>query len=48
MLFRSPMDDHTVTVDLFDLNEPVDIEVPEESEAERRRTTRTCADLALF
>jgi hypothetical protein len=44
----NPMDDHTVTVDLFDLNEPVDIEVPEESEAERRRTARTCADLALF
>ena len=44
----NPMDDHTVTVDLFDLNEPVDIEVPQESEAERRRTTRTCADLALF
>ena len=44
----NPMDDHTVTVDLFDLNEPVDIEVPEESASERRRTTRTCADLALF
>ena len=44
----NPMDDHSVTVDLFDLNEPVEIEVPEESEADRRRTTRTCADLALF
>jgi hypothetical protein len=44
----NPMDDHTVTVDLFDLNEPVDIEVPEEADGERRRTTRTCADLALF
>ena len=44
----NPMDDHTVTVDLFDLNEPVEIEVPEESAADRRRTTRTCADLALF
>jgi hypothetical protein len=44
----NPMDDHAVTVDLFDLNEPVDIEVPEESDAERRRTARTCADLALF
>jgi hypothetical protein len=43
-----PMDDHTVTLDLFDLNEPVEIEVPEESAAERRRTARTCADLALF
>jgi hypothetical protein len=44
----NPMDDHSVTVDLFDLNEPVEIEVPEESAAERRRTVRTCADLALF
>jgi len=44
----NPMDDHTVAIDLFDLNEPVDIVVPEESAAERRRTTRTCADLALF
>ena len=44
----NPMDDHAVSVDLFDLNEPVEIEVPEESGAERRRTTRTCADLALF
>jgi len=44
----NPMDDHTVTVDLFDLNEPVEIDVPEESESDRRRTTRTCADLALF
>jgi hypothetical protein len=43
-----PMDDHTVTVDLFDLNEPVEIEIPEESEADRRRTARSCADLALF
>lgn len=44
----NPMDDHSVTVDLFDLNEPVEITVPEESAAERRRTTRGCADLALF
>lgn len=44
----NPMDDHTVTVDLFDLNEPVDIDVPEESATDRRRTARTCADLALF
>ena len=44
----NPMDDHTVTVDLFDLNEPVEIDVPKESESDRRRTTRTCADLALF
>ena len=44
----NPMDDHAVTVDLFDLNEPVEIEVPEESGADRRRTVRTCADLALF
>jgi hypothetical protein len=42
------MDDHSVTVDLFDLNEPVEIEVPEESDSERRRTARGCADLALF
>lgn len=44
----NPMDDHSVTVDLFDLNEPVEIAVPEESDAERRRTVRGCADLALF
>jgi hypothetical protein len=44
----NPMDDHSVTVDLFDLNEPVEITVPEESAAERRRTVRGCADLALF
>jgi len=44
----NPMDDHSVVVDLFDLNEPVEIEVPEESAAERRRTVRGCADLALF
>jgi hypothetical protein len=44
----NPMDDHAVTVDLFDLNEPVEIEVPDEAGAERRRTNRTCADLALF
>ncbi|HET9169765.1 MAG TPA: hypothetical protein VFN97_10020 [Actinospica sp.] len=44
----NPMDDHAVTVELFDLNEPVEIHVPEESDSERRRTNRTCADLALF
>jgi hypothetical protein len=44
----NPMDDHAVTVDLFDLNEPVEIQVPEESDSDRRRTARTCADLALF
>jgi hypothetical protein len=44
----NPMDDHSVVVDLFDLNEPVEISVPEESAAERRRTVRGCADLALF
>ena len=44
----NPMDDHAVTVDLFDLNEPVEIEVPDESAADRRRTARGCADLALF
>lgn len=44
----NPMDDHAVSVELFDLNEPVDIEVPDESDADRRRSNRTCADLALF
>jgi hypothetical protein len=44
----NPMDDHAVSIELFDLNEPVEIEVPEESESERRRSNRTCADLALF
>lgn len=43
-----PTDDHSVVVDLFDLNEPVEIEVPQEADAERRRTARGCADLALF
>lgn len=45
---NDPTDDHSVVLDLFDLNEPVEIEVPEESSAERRRTARTCADLSLF
>jgi hypothetical protein len=44
----NPMDDHTLVLDLFDLNEPVEITVPEESDAERRRSARSCADLALF
>jgi hypothetical protein len=44
----NPMDDHSLTLDLFDLNEPVEIEVPSEASAERRRTVRGCADLALF
>ena len=45
---NDPTDDHGVVLDLFDLNEPVEIEVPQESAAERRRTARTCADLSLF
>lgn len=40
-----PTADHSVSVDLFELGEPVSVEVPEGA---GRRTARSCADLALF
>lgn len=42
-----PTADHRVTLDLFDLNEPVEIEPPDPQSA-TRRTSRSCADYALF
>jgi len=42
-----PTADHAVSVDLFELGEPVEIEVPD-ADAATRRTTRSCADLGLF
>lgn len=40
-----PTADHSVSVDLFELGEPVSVDVPEGA---GRRTARSCADLALF
>ena len=42
-----PTADHTVSVDLFELGDPVQIEVPQRDWT-TRRTSRTCADLGLF
>ncbi len=42
-----PTSDHAVSVDLFEFGEPVRIEVPDAGRA-TRRTSRTCADFALF
>jgi len=42
-----PTADHTVSVDLFELGDPVEIEVPER-DSTTRRTSRTCADHGLF
>lgn len=42
-----PTADHSVSVDLFELGDPVEIEVPERDRSSRR-TSRTCADLGLF
>lgn len=42
-----PTADHAVSVDLFELGEPAEIEVPD-ADAATRRTSRSCADLALF
>jgi hypothetical protein len=42
-----PTADHAVSVDLFELGEPVEIEVPD-ADAATRRTSRSCADLGLF
>ncbi|MBS2966120.1 hypothetical protein KGA66_23950 [Actinocrinis puniceicyclus] len=41
-----PTADHAVTVDLFEFGEPVRIEAP--ARGVTRRTSRSCADLALF
>ena len=40
-----PTADHSVSVDLFEFDEPVSVQVPGET---TRRTARSCADLALF
>ena len=42
----APNEDHTVTVELFDLGTPVEVEVPEKSSA--RRSRRSCTDLTMF
>ncbi len=42
-----PTADHAVSVDLYELGDPVEIEVPDRDRA-TRRTSRTCADLSLF
>ncbi|HEU5331497.1 MAG TPA: hypothetical protein VFU73_02000 [Actinocrinis sp.] len=42
-----PTADHTVSVDLFELGDPVEIEIPDR-DSTSRRTSRTCADLGLF
>ena len=42
-----PTADHAVSVDLFELGDPVEIEVPDR-DSTGRRTSRTCADLGLF
>ena len=41
-----PTADHSVTVDLFEFGDPVQVQVP--TAGVSRRTTRSCADLALF
>jgi len=42
-----PTADHSVSLDLFELGDPVEIEVPGRDRA-ARRTSRSCADLSLF
>lgn len=42
-----PTADHSVSVDLFEFGDPVRVEPPAPGSA-TRRTTRSCADLALF
>lgn len=42
-----PTADHTVSVDLFEFDEPVSIEMPD-AQGAKRRAQRSCADLALF
>ncbi|HEU5331728.1 MAG TPA: hypothetical protein VFU73_03165 [Actinocrinis sp.] len=41
-----PTADHSVTVDLFEFGDPVEVQVP--GNGTSRRTMRSCADLALF
>lgn len=41
-----PTADHSVTVDLFEFGDPVEVRVP--GSGTSRRTMRSCADLALF
>jgi len=42
-----PTADHTVSVDLFEFDEPVSIQTPA-AQGAKRRAQRSCADLALF
>ncbi|HEV2343379.1 MAG TPA: hypothetical protein VGS97_04745 [Actinocrinis sp.] len=42
-----PTADHTVSVDLFEFDEPVKIDMPD-AQGAKRRAARSCADLALF
>ncbi|HEV2637011.1 MAG TPA: hypothetical protein VGX23_17790 [Actinocrinis sp.] len=42
----APNEDHLVTVELFDLGTPVELQVPEEAAA--RRSRRSCTDLTMF
>jgi hypothetical protein len=42
-----PTADHAVSVDLFEFGDPVEVEVPDVEDA-ARRSSRSCADLALF
>lgn len=43
-----PTADHAVTLDFSDLNEAVEIELPDPQYVSRRLTARTCNDLNLF
>jgi hypothetical protein len=42
-----PTADHAVSIELFELGDPVQIDLPDPRSA-TRRTSRTCADLSLF
>ena len=42
-----PTADHAVSVELFEFGDPVEVEVPDDEDA-ARRSSRSCADLALF
>ena len=42
----APNEDHAVTIELFDLGTPVEIEAPENATVRRGR--RSCADLTMF
>jgi hypothetical protein len=42
-----PTADHAISVDLYELGDPVQIELPDRDRS-TRRTSRSCADLSLF